>query len=129
MRNRLHYSLLFILVTGKVFAWWLLFWGTNMQDIEVTLKGVFEPVHQFSYMILSSFLLVSLLFKSRFALFGLFAAFIINTVIYLYRGTAVYQSVWDFIIVLMFCMLVYYRQPNSWHKLIDLQDLQDRHYP
>jgi hypothetical protein len=76
--------------------------------------GVFEPVHQFSYSILSSFLLVGILFKSRFALMAMFVAFIINICIFVYRGSTVYQSILDPVILGVLCVVLYYRKPNSW---------------
>ncbi len=114
MRNRIPYALISILVFCKCFVWWLLFWGTDYSKVEPTLMGVFEPVHQFSYSILSSFLLVGILFKSRFALIAMFAAFVINIGIFVYRGSTVYQSILDPVILGILCLVLYYRKPNSW---------------
>jgi hypothetical protein len=95
-------------------VWWLLFWGTDYSKVEPTLMGVFEPVHQFSYSILSSFLIVGILFKSRFALIAMFAAFLINLGIFVFRGSTVYQSILDPVLILVLCLILFYRKPNSW---------------
>lgn len=114
MRNRIPYAIISILIFCKFFVWWLLFWGTDYSKVEPTLMGVFEPVHQFSYTILSSFLIIGILFKSRFALVAMFAAFSINVAIFAYRGSTVYQSVLDPVLLVLLCLVLHYRKPNSW---------------
>ena len=114
MRNRIPYAIISILILNKVFVWWLLFWGTDYSKVEPTLMGVFEPVHQFSYSILSSFMVIGILLKSRFALIAMFVAFVINIAIFAYRGSTVYQSILDPAILIILCLVLYYRKPNSW---------------
>jgi cellulose synthase/poly-beta-1,6-N-acetylglucosamine synthase-like glycosyltransferase len=114
MRNRIPYTIISVLILCKCFVWWLLFWGTDYSKVEPTLMGVFEPVHQFSYSILSSFLLIGILFKSRFALIAMFVAFVINIGIFVFRGSTVYQSLLDPVVLIILCLVLYYRKPNSW---------------
>jgi hypothetical protein len=114
MRNRIPYAIISIIIFCKIFVWWLLFWGTDYSKVEPTLMGVFEPVHQFSYSILSSFLIIGILFKSRFALIAMFAAFLINLGIFVFRGSTVYQSILDPVLLIVLCLILFYRKPNSW---------------
>lgn len=114
MGNRIPYIVLTFLVLSKVFVWWLLFWGTDYSSAEPTLKGVFEPVHQISYSVLSTFLIVGILFKSRFSIVAMFVAAGINMGIYLYRGSAVYQSIFDPLVLVIFCLAVFLYRPNFW---------------
>jgi len=114
MRNRIPYFIIITLVFCKVFAWWLFFLGSNISEGEITLIDSFSPIHQFSYLILTSFLAVGLLFKSKFAYCSMFAAFAINLGIFLLNGNVVYQSVLDPVLIILLGLVVYYRQPNSW---------------
>jgi len=114
MSNRIPYLIIIALIFCKVFAWWLLFWGSNITEGEVTLIDSFSPIHQFSYLILTSFLAVGLLFKSKFAYYSLFAAFAINLGIFLLNGHVVYQSALDPVLIILLGLVVYYKQPNSW---------------
>lgn len=114
MRNRISYIIITTLVFCKIFAWWLFFLGSNIAEGEITLIDSFSPIHQFSYLILTSFLVVGLLFKSKFAYWSMYAAFAINLGIFLLNGHAVYQSVLDPILIILLGLVVYYRQPNSW---------------
>jgi hypothetical protein len=49
MKNSVPYFLLAMLLVGKAFAWWMLVFGSNVLDAELTLIGMFEPIHQFSF--------------------------------------------------------------------------------
>ena len=95
MKNSIPYSLIGILVIAKIFAWWLLIWGSNILDVELTLKGMFEPIHAFSYLVLGSVLVIGLVFGSRFALIALAATAPVNLLIFVFNGNIVYQSIWD----------------------------------
>ncbi len=114
MKNQIPYAIISILILCKIFAWWLLFWGTDYSKIELTVLGVFEPVHQFSYLILSTFLIVGILFKSRFAMIAMVVAFLINLGIFVFLGSAVYQSILDPMLLLCLCLVLLYRKPNAW---------------
>ena len=114
MKNTIPYSLLITLLIGKAFAWWLLFFGTNILDAELTLSGMFEPIHQFSYLVLSTILLIGILFSSRFSLVVLALTAPTNLTIYLLHGTSVYQSVWDPVLLAIFLMVISLREPNRW---------------
>jgi hypothetical protein len=116
MRNKIPYALISILLFCKLFFWWLLIWGTDFLKVENTLVGMFEPIHQFSYATLSSFLVIGILFRSRFAFIAMFGASLINFLIYVLRGTAVYQSLLDPIILVLFSLALYFSRPNTWFK-------------
>ena len=88
--------------------------GFNVTEGEITLIDSFSPIHQFSYLILTSFLVVGLLFKSKFAYWSMYAAFAINLVIFLLSGRVVYQSILDPVLIILLGLVVHYRQPNSW---------------
>jgi len=112
MRNRIPYLIITILVLCKIFAWWLFFLGSNIAESEITLVNGFSPIHQFSYLILTSFLVVGLLFKSKFAYWSMYAAFLINFGVFLLNGHVVYQSVLDPILIILLGLIFYYKQPN-----------------
>lgn len=126
MRNLLPALLLAVLVAGKIFAWWLIVWGSNMLDAELTVRGMFEPVHAFSYLVLSSILLVGVVFGSRFAFVALMLVAVANVGIYALRGTTVYQAVWDPLLLLAFVTTVALRRPNRWARMLLLKS---RNYP
>lgn len=114
MKNSIAYLLLAVLLVGKVFAWWMIFWGSNILDAELTLAGMFEPIHQFSYLILSSVLLVGILFRSKFSLAALLVTAPTNAIIFLLHGTSVYQSIWDPVLLALFVAAIVFIKPNRW---------------
>jgi len=116
MKSFIPYTIIGILLIAKIFAWWLLIWGSNILDAELTLKGMFEPIHAFSYMVLSSVLLIGLLFGSRFSLIALAMTAPINLSIYLMNENVVYQSIWDPVLVSIFIAVVVFRNPNKWNS-------------
>lgn len=114
MKNSIPYVLLTILALGKIFAWWLLFYGSNLMDPELTLAGMFEPIHQFSYLIVSSILVAGIIFGSRSALIVLALTVPVNFAIFLFRGTSVYQAVWDPVVLGIFIAGIMVRKPSRW---------------
>ena len=119
MRNRIPYLIIITLISCKLFAWWLFFLGSNISEGKITLIDSFPPIHQFSYLILTSFFAVGLLFKSQFAFWSMFVALAINVSIFFLNGHVVYQSVLDPIIVTVLGLVVYFRQPNSWFGAVE----------
>lgn len=117
MKNTIPYTLLTMLLLGKAFSWWILFFGSNILDSELTLVGMFEPIHQFSYLLLSSILLVGVLFGSKFSLLVLALTAPANLFIFLLRGSSVYQSIWDPVMLGLFVLVVVLRTPNRWNQL------------
>ena len=114
MKNRIPYLLIITLFLCKLFSWWLFFIGSNVTEGEITLSKTFPLIHQFSYLVLTSFLVIGLLFKSHFAYWAFWGAFAINLIIYTLKGTLVYQSILDPIFIICLSLIIYYRQPNSW---------------
>jgi len=118
MKNTIPYLLLAMLLAGKAFAWWMILWIGYFSNTELTLVGMFEPIHQFSYLIISTLMLVGILFRSTFALIVLLLTFLINILVYIFHGTIVYQSVWDPVLLVLFVTVTQLRKPNSWERIL-----------
>jgi len=103
----------------KIFAWWLLFFGSNITEVEATLSNSFQPLHQFSYLTLTTFLAVGLLVKSKFALYSFLVTFALNLFIFIVKGTVVYQSVLDPVLIACLGLVVFCRRPNWWFKVVE----------
>jgi hypothetical protein len=114
MKNRIPYILLSVLLLSKVFAWWLLFFGIDYSNGTGNSIDNFALIHQISYLTLSSFFVVGILLKSKLSIAAMFVTFLINATIFLFRDTAVYQSVFDPLLLLLFCFVIHYQRPNSW---------------
>ena len=117
MKNTIPYLILITLLLSKVFAWWMILFGSNILEVEATLSNLFQPLHQFSYLALSSVLVVGIVFRSKFAFTALLLTVPANLIIYLYHGTSVYQSLWDPMFLLVFGIVATYRKPNHWGAL------------
>lgn len=117
MKNTIPYLILITLLLSKVFAWWMIFFGSNILEVESTLSNLFQPLHQFSYLTLSSVLVVGIVFRSKFAFNALLLTVPANLIIYLYHGTSVYQSLWDPMFLLVFGIVATHRKPNHWGTL------------
>ena len=99
MKHRLPYVIITILILSKAFAWWMVFALLQTPETELTLTGLLQPLRQFSYLVLSSFLAVGVLFKSRFATYSFLIAFLINLLLFLYSGNGVYQWIYDPVLI------------------------------
>jgi hypothetical protein len=117
MKHRLPYAIIIILILSKAFAWWMIFAMLQTPETEPTFTGLFQPLRQFSYLVLSSFLAVGILFKSRFAIYSFIMAFVINLLLFLYTGKGVYQWIYDPVLILMLFFVVYFNRPNFWFQL------------
>lgn len=117
MKNSVPYFLLAMLLVGKAFAWWMLVLGSNVLHAELTLIGMFEPIHQFSYLVFSSVLLIGISLGSRFSLIALALTVPINAAIFFLRETSVYQSIWDPVLLGLFVVAIAFRRPNRWFSM------------
>jgi len=114
MKNKIPYTIISLMLISKIFAWWLLVWGIDYGSADLTLESSFKPAHQISYMVLSSFLVIGVILKSKFALYAFFGVFIINLIIYILNGSIVYQSLYDPTLLILFYFVINKKQPNSW---------------
>ncbi len=114
MKNTIPYSLLVIFLLSKCFAWWMLYITFAATDVELIVTSLILPAYQSSYLLLSTVLLIGVLFRSRFAIIAFFLTAPVNLTIFIFSGAFVYQGIWDPVLMAIFVIVVNARTPNSW---------------
>ena len=76
---------------------------------------LYQTIHQVTYYLLSTVCIIGILCKRVIFLYTLIFLFFVNLGVYVFKGTSVYQSVFDPVFILIFLSFAFFVKPNRWY--------------